>query len=194
MTSVGVAPDKKLLAEYALLRRKVRPPLPRPEPVPGGYDSKRDLEKPILRALQCASAFWTETLEIVENRGPGRAGNQVDLKKGARVFFGSTVPLSARINTPLGTIRVHVGNEVHDCEMRFGNNGMDKLNLPVPGHGTLSRYDHRVLCWERRRDGSFLLTVERAGSDWKRQSLREGTRYDYAGGSRKWGFYSGEGR
>ena len=45
---------------------------------------------------------------------------------------------------------------IHDV---FGNNYMDKLNLPIPGDEGPDRYEGTTLLFERRSDGSFEMTV-----------------------------------
>jgi len=181
-----------LISEYEKLRRRV-PALDilRAEPTPGKYDPSHELQAPHLRALQAARCLWTQTLRIVENRGVGHAGNQVDLKRGARVFFGSRVPLQAPINTPLGTIDVVTGSGHEQCNLRYGNNGMDKVNLPIPGGANPPKYDYSFILWERIAGGSFKLHVRPDGKAWVRASLEEAALLTYAGGRRSWGFFNG---
>ena len=98
---------EQILKQYALIRRR-QPAFARgvAEPPPGVVGPREELPSELLRALRSARFFWTQTLNIIPNRGRGRAGNQVDLKKGARAFFGSRVPLSEPINTPLADIEI----------------------------------------------------------------------------------------
>jgi hypothetical protein len=144
----------------------------------------------MLRALRTARCLWTETLQIVQNLGRGNPGNQVDLKKGARVFFNSNVPLNAPLNTPLGTVQIIAPNGREDTNaMRYGNNGMDKINLPLPGRGNPEQYDNSYLMWTRMPGNRFRLSVRNDGARWRNASDAEGTRFNYAGGQREWGFF-----
>jgi hypothetical protein len=160
------------------------------EPLPSQYIPTSDLDASHVRALRTARYLWTDTLRIVANRGPGHPGNQVDLKKGVRAFFGSTVPLSAGVNTTLGMIPTVVSGPPESCAMRFGHNGMDKVNLPIPGGSNPPQYDHRCLLWERLPKGAFRLQVHPNGASWKKASAGENTRFNYTGNQREWGFFS----
>jgi len=183
-----------LLTQYAKLREKSTAVKETREPLPTRYAPRSELDAPLLRALRTARCFWTQTLKIVQNLGQGRPGNQVDLKKGARVFFSSTVPLSATVNTPLGFVRTIAPNGVEeDHAMRYGDNGMDKINLPLPGGGNPASYDQSYLMWMRIEGNKFRLTVRKDGSAWRKASDVEGTRFDYSGGSREWGFFGAKG-
>lgn len=181
---------ESLLSEYEELRNSMPVTTVRAEATPGRYEPLEELDQAHLRALRAARCLWTQTLKIVENRGSGKAGNQVDLKRGARVFFRSQVPLSAPRNTPLGSILVMAGPRQETCNLRYGNNGMDKVNLPVPGEDNPLQYDNSFVLWERRDDNSYLLRVEHDGTAWVRASEEEGTRFMYANGQRVWGFFS----
>ncbi len=116
------------------------------EPIPD-TGSDGDILRPDLLAR--AQGLWAEVEELYKNRGRYEAGNQLDLPRGARVFFG--FPPDA---VPRNTI---FGNVVITCEgydpvvrsMRFGNNMMDKINLPVPGKAGPKTYDHSFLLFER---------------------------------------------
>src|SRR5581483_10115396 len=93
--------------------------------------------------------LWVQVEELYKNRGPDKAGNQLDLPRGARVFFGFPAD-----DVPRNTI---FGNVVIVCDgydpvvrsMRFGNNMMDKINLPVPGQHGPGTYDHSFLLFEK---------------------------------------------
>jgi hypothetical protein len=180
--------NDKLMIRYRAMRRQ-RPDIGAPEKVPGQYRPNTDLDEAHLRALRSARYMWTDTLKIVENLGDDEPGNQVDLKKGTRVFFGSNTPLSAPINTPLGSVMVSAGGVPERCMVRFGNNAMDKITLPLPGGSNPKRYDHCCLLWERAGD-EYILRVDKTGQAWKAASDRERTRFRYSRGGREWGFFS----
>lgn len=144
----------------------------------------------MLRALRGAHVLWTQTLKIVENRGRGVPGNQVDMKKGVRVFFGLNVPMSVPPNTPLGMITtVRPAGVAEQCNVRFGNNQMEKINLPVGSSGNHPAYDHSFLAWTRVVGGAFELDVTKQGDHLVAASHALGTLYSYSGGARMWGFF-----
>lgn len=105
-----------------------------------------------------ADALWVEIDRLYENRGPGVPGNQLDLPRGSRVFFGFTDRDVPR-NTIFGEVMIQFrGKREVGRNMRFGNNSMDKLNLPVPGTDGPATYD-----------GSFLLFSRQAADAARRQ-------------------------
>jgi HKD family nuclease len=100
-------------------------------------------------ALASARALWFESGKLTENLGKGEPGNQADLRRGTRVFFGFT-PAAVAKNTNFG--QVVLQNEAFapkSCSVRFGNNSMDKLNLPIPGADGPLSYDHSIILIER---------------------------------------------
>lgn len=97
-----------------------------------------------------ADALWVEVDRLYENRGPGVPGNQLDLPRGSRVFFGFSDRDVPR-NTTLGEIMVQCsGKRIVGRNMRFANNSMDKLNLPVPLTDGPPSYDSSHLLFTRR--------------------------------------------
>ena len=141
-------------------------------------------------AIGAASSFWIEVNYVVPNLGRDRPGNQIELQKGSRVFFGFGVGEVPR-NTPLGTVPIRVGDEVVDCRMRYGNNQMDKLNLPVPGALGPATYEYHTLRFERGHDATFALTIGSVAevAAWKHRSSRQGTLFRLQGG-REYGVFS----
>jgi hypothetical protein len=80
-----------------------------------------------------ARALWTAPGGISRNRGPSSPGSQLDLPRGSRVFFGFSPEVVPK-NTTLGSVLFQVpGYPQVTRTVRFGNNYMDKINLPVPG-------------------------------------------------------------
>ena len=96
-----------------------------------------------------ATAIWFEVHQLYANRGVGVPGNQLDTPKGTRVFFGFPSTTVAR-NTILGHVASGFGGGPPiERSVRFGNNQMDKVNLPVPGNGGPPTYDNQFLVFER---------------------------------------------
>lgn len=141
-------------------------------------------------AWATARCFWTQTFKIVENLGPGKPGNQVDCSRGARVFFG----FSARDvpkNTGLGEINIRFkGKRIVQTTVRYGNNSMDKVNLPIPDTDGPPDYAHSSLHFEKK-DGHFELTLDDADclDGWREKSRNQGMYYKTRGG-REFGFYA----
>lgn len=126
---------------------------------PRSLDTNRpefDLSK--AAAIATASNFWVEIKYVVENLGKGVPGNQIDLQRGSRVFFGFDVEQVAK-NTIFGTRIIRYGNQDYECGMRFGNNQMDKLNLPSPYDIKLDTYEDKILLFTRLGDEIFNMRV-----------------------------------
>lgn len=88
-----------------------------------------DLPKAI--ALATADAFWVKvTNKVVPNLGKDKPGNQIDLQRGSRVFFGFGVG-EVPPNTVFGSVPIRFEGVTSNYSVRFGNNYMDKMNLPV---------------------------------------------------------------
>jgi len=134
-------------------------------------------------ALASANNLWLEIDYVVENRGRGEEGNQIDLKRGTRVFFGfGDGPLPK--NSPIGTVRIRYGSYSTSRNLRFGNNQMDKLDLPIPGQEGPSTYRDQTLLFTREPDGSFRMTVGTPEeiTNWKTRSRTMGTSFQMRSG------------
>lgn len=134
-------------------------------------------------AYSVAKSFWVNIEFVVENLGPGNPGNQIDLQRGSRVFFGFSAKDVPR-NTSLGSIDIIFGGQTAKCNMRYGNNQMDKLNLPVPRNPGPPTYQNTTLMFTKKGKSNFELDVgTRARSRiWKVISQRQGTFYKMASG------------
>lgn len=174
----------EILQEYSSKRE--------PEMVPRDHESELSdilredspvIERDAAITLSTAPAFWVEVGYVVENLGKGRPGNQIDLKRGCRVFFGFPAKDVPR-NTVLGSVSIKYNDELSICSMRFGNNQMDKLNLPIPGSAGPPSYKDSTLLFERESDGSFKLTVGTPEQIrfWKTLSDEQGSKYQLRSG------------
>jgi len=135
--------------------------------------------------------FWIEAGKLYKNRGPKRAGNQLDCRRGTRVYFGFP-PDGVAPNTVLGQIQIAFeGKESQHRSVKFGDNAMDKVNLPVPGEFGPETYDESVLRFERIGNRQFRLTMRSssAAKPWIDRSKQQGLYYKLGGG-RQFGFYS----
>lgn len=136
-------------------------------------------------AFATARCFWVEVENVYENRGPGIPGNQIDLQRGSRVFFGfpaADVPK----NHHFGEISISYEGATVRRAMRFGNNDMDKLNLPVPGEEGPTKYDDSTLLFCRTGPGVFELAVgsEEQAQGWRERSESQGTLFELQSGRR----------
>lgn len=113
--------------------------------------------------LRAASHFWIQTKGgISKNRGPGSPGNQLMMSAFSRVFFGSA-PTDVPRDTHLGYVTIAFsGHDIGGRSLRFSNNAMDVLTLPVPGTVGPPTYDNETLLFTRIRNGAgvkFVLDV-----------------------------------
>lgn len=189
--------DRKLVNEYRALRVRVRARPRRGSDRPEDSSFRvRELERTLhfdferLAELRTANSLWVEVRYVVPNRGAGVPGNQVDLAAGTRAFFGLD-PTRRPRNTPLGTLRIEYAGRESARNMRFGNNSMDKLDLPIPGVDGPPSYDGEVLRFDRLGGDRFRLVVGTAAqaARWKAASTAAGTSYRMNGG-REWGVLS----
>lgn len=122
-------------------------------------------------SLASANNLWVEVDYVAENRGRGQEGNQIDLKRGTRVFFGFGDEALPR-NSPIGNVTIRFAHHSASRNLRFGNNQMDKLDLPIPGEEGPPSYRNQTLRFSREPDGAFRLTVGGPGdlAAWRRRS------------------------
>jgi hypothetical protein len=151
----------------------------------------REVEIDLGLAWAHARCFWIQTLELYKNRGRNQPGNQIDLRRGTRVFFGFPPDAVSR-NTVLGSINLRYEDGA-PCSrsVRFGNNFMDKVNLPIPGVDGPEDYDNSVIHFERIGPREFRITLgtPETAQIWRDRSQEQGLPYELAGG-REFGFYS----
>lgn len=129
-------------------------------------------------ALAAASNFWIDIEYVVANRGRYEEGNQIDMQRGSRVFFGfgdHTLPK----NSPIGSVRILYGTHSASRNLRFGNNSMDKLDLPIPDVEGPPSYSGQTLLFTRESPTSYRLSVGTPAeiATWKARSQAGGTSY-----------------
>lgn len=112
-----------------------------------------------LRQLRAATFLWIQAGNVTKNRGDDKPGNQLMMRRMSRVFFD----LAARDvpeNTGVGEVGVRVaGGAEQVSPMRFSDNSMDVLTLPIPEDNGFGSYDGKTLLFERRADGTFELML-----------------------------------
>jgi HKD family nuclease len=125
-----------------------------------------EVSGPLAAQLVAAKSLWVRTETLYHNLGPGRPGNQLDTPRGTRLFFGFPADEVPK-NTVLGEVEICVpGFAAVGRSIRFANNSMDKINLPLPlTHGPAD-YDDAYLIFDRvvALDGheTYQLTVTSA--------------------------------
>ncbi len=106
---------------------------------------RRTVNSVLLRQLRACNHFWIEAGNLHHNRGPDRPGNQLMMTPMSRVFVGFPA-IDLPRDTHIGDIRIrYSGHTRDDCSLRFSNNSMDVLTLPVPGSEGPDAYDQEVL-------------------------------------------------
>ncbi|MBY5162096.1 hypothetical protein [Salsipaludibacter albus] len=130
-----------------------------------------------LARLRAADDFWIEAGNLHANRGDGLPGNQLMLRAMTRVFFGFPAADVAQ-DTLVGSLSVVVGGQTHpDRTLRFSNNSMDVLSLPVPGAaGAPAAYDQETLVFSRRAGTSPALFGLRLARQGELRQLRASSR------------------
>lgn len=152
-------------------------------------DRNPEIKLPMAIALATAEAFWVRVTDrVVKNLGPDRPGNQIDLQRGSRVFFGFSVG-KVRPNTIFGSIRIKFEGQTSDYSVRFGHNYMDKINLPVLE--SPRTYAARTLLFKRDGDDVFNLYIGDSLQEnrWRKKSEKQNTIYRMQSG-REYGVFS----
>ena len=99
--------------------------------------------------LAAARSLWVNGVSIIRNRGANRPGNQLNTPRGTRVFFGFGSENVPR-DTTLGVVDIRIaGNPYVERSVRFANNGMDIIGLPIPERYGLDGYLDTILIFAR---------------------------------------------
>lgn len=141
-----------------------------------------------LRKLRVCQRLWIEAGNVTRNRGPGLPGNQLMMKRNSRVFFGFAAKDLPK-DSPLGEMTIEWGGRLHPGRtLRFSNNAMDVLTLPVPEDG--ESYDQQTLHFEQVGVRAFKLTTgsRTEAGRWKRRSQAVDGVLPMKG-KRQWGVY-----
>lgn len=165
-------PLSAVLPPYRLRRR--RPLLAGPGPLDDrtpavtaylAEPSTVEVHGPLAVQLASAKVLWVKTDAMYANRGGGVPGNQLDMPRGTRVYFGfdaANVPK----NTKFGEVMIQAtGHAAVSRTVKFANNSMDKINLPLPGRHGPPSYDDAYLIFQRERDGAGVQVYRLAATD-----------------------------
>jgi len=134
---------EKYEARYAeLVKPNVRPPKPKGHKVG-------------------AELFWIDVGYVTKNRGAEKPGNQFDLPKGAHVFLGVKKIKNPALNSVLANLNIRTAaGKIVERPIRFGNNSMEKLTLPIPEQSGYECYDGKILVFKVEGDTVLLQAFE----------------------------------
>lgn len=171
------------------------------EPVPTSDDGTRARmpSRTLLRArdllrLRSAQHLWIEAGNVTRNRGTGVPGNQIMMRAMTRVFFGAEARDVPR-DTHLGMLAIKFQNHISwDRTLRYSNNSMDVLTVPVPGSPTgPPSYDNQTLVFTKAsHNGALIYELTIASSAKKAVLIRRSKRIDghfVMRGGRQFGVY-----
>ena len=176
--------------EYAAFENRLRPTPIDDDVIPVGAGTHGQLTAAQLRQLRVCEHLWIEAGNLHLNRGPERPGNQLMLKRNTRVYFGFQA-FELEPDTAIGSVAIRCDvQERTDCSLRFSNNSMDVLTLPIPGDGGPDKYDREVILFRRIGVRRFELSLARAGDvqQWRQESRRIGGLFQMTSG-RRWGVF-----
>lgn len=105
---------------------------------------------PKLKALHGGTdLFWIDVGYVTKNRGPDRPGNQFDLPKGSHVLLGVKKVKNPELNSVLADLNIRTpAGTVMRRRLRYGNNAMEKLTLPIPEQNGYECYDGKILTFQ----------------------------------------------
>jgi len=157
-----------------------------PPPKPDGTAGK-GLSEHQIRQLRTLDHLWIEAGALGANLGRGIPGNQLDMKRFTRAFFRAPVENIAP-NTNIDRITlVWDGVQHTERTLKFGDNKMDKLNVPPVGSRDDLFYRGKTLLFTRQPDGTFVFDV---GDDAQKERWKARSReVVYRVGRREWGLY-----
>jgi len=102
-----------------------------------------------LAGARRATKFWIEAGNLTPNLGPGVPGSQLMMRAMTRVFFGVSASAVPKM-TPLGSVDIRYAGTIYPNEhLEYAHNGMDRLNLPLPGPGGPPGYDQQTLVFRK---------------------------------------------
>jgi hypothetical protein len=98
-----------------------------------------------------AELFWIDVGYVTKNRGADRPGNQFDLPRGSHVYLGVKKVNNPGLNSVLADLNFRTpAGIVVGRRLRFGNNAMEKLTLPIPEQYGYECYDGKILTFQVR--------------------------------------------
>ena len=117
--------------------------------------------KPKVSAAAGTDLFWIDVGYVTKNRGPDRPGNQFDLPRGSHVFLGVKEVKNPALNSVLANLNIKTpGGAAVERSLRYGNNSMEKLTLPIPEENGFECYDGKILTFEVKKGAVILRALE----------------------------------
>ena len=144
-------------ARYDSRENRRHPQASEDDVVPESATRRAQLNPHQLRKLRVCRHLWIEAGNVTRNRGPKLPGNQLMMKRNSRVFFGFAAKDLAR-DSAIGEVAIEWQGQRHAGRtLRFSNNSMDVLTLPVPEEG--EAYDRKTLHFEQVGVRTFELKI-----------------------------------
>ena len=162
--------EDRYRGQYESAANRRHPQASEDDAAPESASKSTQLKPHELRKLRVCRHLWIEAGNVTRNRGPSLPGNQLMMKRNSRVFFGFAAKDLPRDST-VGEVMIEWdGRWTDGRSLRFSNNSMDVLTLPVPEEGKF--YDQQTLHFERVGVRAFKLKIgSRADARrWKRRS------------------------
>lgn len=185
--------NKPLLASYESVfesASNLQNPVPTEDDTATSDSGKGALSSKDLLKLRACPRFWIEAGNITKNRGPHLPGNQLMMKRLSRVFFGFD-PVDVPENTFIGSVSMRFnGGAFNDYSLTYSDNGMDKLNLPMPGADGPAAWDNCNLLFTRETPKQFTVTLGTAAkkAQWSKASKAIDAAFKMTSG-REWGVF-----
>ncbi len=143
-----------------------------------------------LQQLRTFDHLWIESGALGANLGRGKPGNQLDMKRFTRVYFGAAAD-DLPPETPIDDLTLIWDGAPHTHRtLKFGDNKMDKLNVPPVGQRGDRYYEGKTLLFTRVRSHVFDFKVgdEAQKESWRRLSERSGVLMPNIK-TREWGLF-----
>ena len=182
--------EERYREEHDTRGNRRHPPISEDDVVPESASRSGQLSPGDLRKLRVCRHLWIEAGNVTRNRGQNLPGNQLMMKRNSRVFFGFPA-VDLERDSSIGTVAIRFDEYLRpDCTLRFSNNSMDVLTLPVPGQGGPEAYDRETLHFEQTGIREFKLTIGRPAEvkKWRQRSASIEGEFSMKSG-RRWGVY-----
>lgn len=105
--------------------------------------------------------FWIDVGYVTKNRGADKPGNQFDLPRGSHINLGLEEVLNPELNSTIGELKIRTPTGgIIERRLRYGNNSMEKLTLPIPEQSGYQCYDGKILTFKVDGDEVVLEALE----------------------------------
>lgn len=151
----------------------------------------RALTEEQIHELRTFKNFWIDAGALGANLGAGVPGNQLDMKRFTRAFFGAGIEdLEPQTEIDPNITLVWDGVPHSNRTLKYGDNQMDKLNVPPAGERGRTYYRGKTLLFRRRPDGGydFLPGDNAQRQRWRQASEARGVVHRLSP-TREWGLF-----